>query len=110
MRCNYACGSGEHLLHRRKFIGVAAAGLGGAVMAKTLAPEDSPLPGHVLITPGGGGGRNNDAAYLGPRYASVVLGNGQPPQYSARGAHADVAALAERDEFRRRQDERFTQR
>ena len=26
MRCNYACGSGEHLMHRRKFLGQAAAG------------------------------------------------------------------------------------
>src|SRR5947209_3134051 len=82
----------------------------GAVMAKSLAPEDSPLPGHVVITPGGGGGRSNDAAYLGPKYGSVVLGNGNPPQYSSRPANADAAALAERDLLRHRADDRFTRR
>jgi uncharacterized protein (DUF1501 family) len=82
----------------------------GAVVAKALAPADSPLPGHVVITPGGGGGRNSDAAYLGPKYASVVLGNGQPPQYSNRPATADAAALADRDGFRHQLDERFVQR
>src|SRR5262249_42501480 len=82
----------------------------GAVMAKTLAPAESPLPGHIVITPGGGGGRNNDAAYLGPKYSSVVLGNGQPPQHSARPANADSAALAEREDSRRKQNERFLAR
>lgn len=82
----------------------------GAVMAKMLAPADSPLPGHVVITPGGGGGRSNDAAYLGPKYGSVVLGNGQPPQYSARPANTDPAALADRDDLRRRFDDHFSAR
>jgi len=223
MRCTYACGSGEHLIHRRKFLGQAACGLGGvvaglgvfgrpalaralesqerrvlvinmhgglsqleswdpkpgtatggpfraiptsvpgihlsellpmtarqmhhltivrglntseddhakgaylmttgrrktpaanypvvgAVMAKSLAPEESPLPGHIVITPGGGGGRSNDAAYLGPKFASVVLGNGQPPLYSSPPANADADALAERDELRRHINSRFTER
>jgi uncharacterized protein (DUF1501 family) len=82
----------------------------GAVMAKALAPEDSPLPGHIVITPGGGGGRSNDAAYLGPKFASVVLGNGQPPLYSSPPAGADSDALAERDELRRHINSRFTAR
>ena len=29
---------------------------------------------------GGGGGASNDAAFLGPKYASVTLGDGKPPQ------------------------------
>jgi uncharacterized protein (DUF1501 family) len=82
----------------------------GAVMAKALAPEDSPLPGHVVITPGGGGGRSNDAAYLGPKYASVVLGNGQPPLYSSPPANSDTDAMADRDELRRHVNDRFTQK
>ena len=64
----------------------------GAVAAKALAPADSSLPGHILITPGGGGGRGNDAAYLGPKYASVTLGNGKPPQNTARPDDADAEA------------------
>ncbi len=47
----------------------------GAVAAKTLTPSDSSLPGHILITPGGGGGRGNDSAYLGPKFSSIHLGN-----------------------------------
>jgi uncharacterized protein (DUF1501 family) len=56
----------------------------GAVMAKALTPADSPVPGHIQITPGGGGGRTGDAAYLGPQYAAIQLGNGNPPQNSGR--------------------------
>jgi uncharacterized protein (DUF1501 family) len=82
----------------------------GAVMAKALAPEDSPLPGHVMITPGGGGGRSNDAAYLGPKFASVVLGNGQPPLYSSPPANSDADVMADRDELRRHVNDRFTQK
>ena len=61
------------------FVGAAAyAGLhitAITLAAKALKPASSALPGHILITPGGGGGRGNDAAYLGPKYASVQLGN-----------------------------------
>jgi hypothetical protein len=32
----------------------------GAVVAKSIAPEESVLPGHVVITPGGGGSRGSD--------------------------------------------------
>jgi len=28
MRCNYACGSGEHMMARRQFLGTMAAGTG----------------------------------------------------------------------------------
>jgi hypothetical protein len=56
----------------------------GAVAAKTLNPPDSSLPGHIVITPGGGGGRGNDSAWLGPRYSSVQLGNGNPPPNTVR--------------------------
>src|SRR5262249_19620647 len=34
----------------------------GAVGAKLLAPADSPLPGHIHIARGGGGGTGNNAA------------------------------------------------
>ncbi len=46
----------------------------GAVMAKALSAEDSPLPGHVHVSPGGGGSRGNDAAYLGPKFGRIVVG------------------------------------
>src|SRR4051812_21783608 len=47
----------------------------GAVIAKSLDTESGgALPGHIVISPGGGGGRNADSAYLGPKYGSVTLG------------------------------------
>lgn len=56
----------------------------GSVMAKALADEQNSLPGHILITPGGGGGRGNEAAYLGPRFSSLAVGGGKPPQNTER--------------------------
>jgi len=46
----------------------------GAVVAKGLERPDFPLPGHITTMVGGVGGRANNAAYLGPRYASVAVG------------------------------------
>src|SRR5262249_13267210 len=52
----------------------------GSVVSKLLAPDNSPLPGFLHILPSAGGGFNKqDAAFLGPRYASVGLGDGKPP-------------------------------
>lgn len=82
----------------------------GAVVAKALAPADSPLPGHILITPGGGGGRGNDAAYLGPKFSSVQLGNGNPPQNTTRPETIAEASDAARQDFRRHVNERFLNR
>ncbi len=82
----------------------------GAVAAKALAPEASAIPGHIRITPGGGGGRSSDAAYLGPQYASIVLGNGNPPANSARDASLAPEADERRNQFRQHADERFLSR
>ncbi len=82
----------------------------GAVAARALTPENYALPGHILITPGGGGGRSNDAAYLGPKYASVQLGNGNPPQNSVLPDTVTVEHDRSRQDFRRRQNERFLSR
>jgi uncharacterized protein (DUF1501 family) len=53
----------------------------GSVMAKLLASDDNPMPGFIHISPGGGSGSFNrqDAAFLGPQYASVSLPDGNPP-------------------------------
>lgn len=82
----------------------------GAVAAKALAPEDSSLPGHIWITPGGSGGRGNDSAYLGPKYSSIVLGNGNPPLYTVRPDNIVEQADAARNDFRKRANERFLSR
>lgn len=78
----------------------------GAVMSKALG-RDGGLPGHISITPGGGGGRSNDAAYLGPKYASITLGNGNPPANSARPGDISEAADAARQTFRAKANDAF---
>ncbi|MEQ9409828.1 MAG: DUF1501 domain-containing protein [Fuerstiella sp.] len=82
----------------------------GAVAAKSLTPTDSSLPGHIVITPGGSGGRGNDSAWLGPKYASVALGNGNPPQNTTRPENIAETSDAARQDFRRKINERFLNR
>lgn len=82
----------------------------GAVAAKTLGQEDGALPGHIQISPKGSGGRGNDAAYLGPKYASVVLGDGNPPQYSARPDSISESSDQQRNAFRRLANDYFALR
>jgi uncharacterized protein (DUF1501 family) len=82
----------------------------GAVCAKALSPSTMSLPGHIQVVPGGGGGRSNDAAYLGPKYASVVLGGGNPPQNAARRADLPESADQARQAFRRQVNDQFALR
>ena len=79
-------------------------------MAKALAGDDDSLPGHIRITPGGGGGRSDDAAYLGPRFASVQLGGGNPPRNSARPDGLPLTADEQRQALRRAANDRFAAR
>jgi uncharacterized protein (DUF1501 family) len=83
----------------------------GSTVAKLLAPEDSPVPGYVHISQGGAGGFNrSEAAYLGPKYASVVLGDGKPPVNLVRPQDLTDDADQRRNDLRARQDQRFAQR
>ncbi|HWB06490.1 MAG TPA: DUF1501 domain-containing protein [Verrucomicrobiales bacterium] len=104
-------GKGHYLMMtgRRQKPGVTDPEM-GAVIAKALDTADRSLPGHIVISPGGGGGRNADSAYLGPKYASVVLGNGNPPQFVERpGSLAENAVLCAND-LRRKINDRFALR
>ena len=82
----------------------------GAMAAKTLCDESKGLPGHILITPGAGGGRGNEAAYLGPKYSSIALGGDKPPQNSVRPEAIPEEAEVRRHQFRRRINEQFLDR
>jgi hypothetical protein len=82
----------------------------GAVVAKALDAEQLELPGYIHITPGGGGGRSADSAYLGPQYASVVLGNGNPPAHTALSGGITDQTDAQRHALRRRVSEHFLAR
>lgn len=81
----------------------------GSVIAKCVAPADDPLPGYIHIS-GGNGLSPGDAAYLGPKYASVSLGNGNPPPNSVRPEALSEDADAARNEFRRQANDRFARR
>lgn len=76
----------------------------GAVAAKTLERSDNPLPGHIKVP---GGSRGSDAAYLGPKYASVGM-NGKPPANSSRASTLSESADALRNSFRRKVNDRFS--
>src|SRR4051794_29447350 len=66
----------------------------GSVMARYLTTDQNPLPGYIHIQPGGGGVAGGEAAFLGPKYGSLNLGNGQPPANTARaGSLSDPGAL-----------------
>lgn len=82
----------------------------GAVAAKALAPETSPLPGHVQIYPWGGGGKTSDSAYLGPKYSGLILGNGQPPANMSLPKQVTKSIAQDREDLRRKANERFLQR
>jgi uncharacterized protein (DUF1501 family) len=77
----------------------------GAVVAKALTPEKFSLPGHILIR--GGGSSRSSAAFLGPRYGSVVLEDGKAPQYSERPSALSLTSDERRQEFRRLANDRF---
>jgi uncharacterized protein (DUF1501 family) len=80
----------------------------GSVAARLLASADCPLPGYIHITPKGNGAVNQaDAAFLGPRYASVSLDNGQAPANLERPPDLGAEADRQRHEFRARANERF---
>jgi uncharacterized protein (DUF1501 family) len=82
----------------------------GSVVAKLVAPADSPLPGYLHIAPNGGGGFNKqDAAFLGPRFASVTLGDGKPPANLLRPDDLAEDDDRRRNELRDRLNKRFAQ-
>jgi uncharacterized protein (DUF1501 family) len=83
----------------------------GAVCAKLLGSSDGPLPGHIHITPKGEGGFNkSDSAFLGPKYASVSLGDGKPPANLLRPASLSETADRQRNVFREKANAHFTAR
>lgn len=80
----------------------------GAVAAKSLTPSGFSLPGHILIR--GAGSSNGKAAYLGPRYASVVMEDGKPPQFTNRPDSLTTQADLERQALRHKMNDRFAGR
>ncbi len=82
----------------------------GSVASKLLTHESNPLPGFIRIASRGGGVNNKDAAYLGPKYASLTLSGGDAPQNSLRPSTLEALDDLARNELRRRASDRFVQR
>jgi uncharacterized protein (DUF1501 family) len=105
---DHAKGQVEMTTGRNRMLGTDYPHL-GAVAAKSLTPsENFPLPGHILIR--GGGSGSGQAAYLGPKYASVVMDGGKPPQYTERPASLTADADLRRNAFRTAASDRFAGR
>jgi hypothetical protein len=104
-------GKGHYMMHtgRREMPGVQHPHL-GSLAARFLARGDEPLPGYIHITPGGGGLGGSEAAFLGPKYGALYLGNGQPPANTARDGSVSPAADSARQALRRHLNDRFANR
>jgi uncharacterized protein (DUF1501 family) len=102
---------GQYLMHtgRREMPGQEYPHF-GSVAAKFLSGENNPLPGYIHIQPGGGGVAGREAAFLGPKYGSLNLGNGQAPANTARPAAVGDAAAQSREALRVHLNDRFARR
>lgn len=80
----------------------------GPVYSKLLDNNEE-LPGNIHITPSRWGPRQ-DAAFLGPKYASLVLSGGKPPLNVDRPKTFNEEADSERYRLRKLNDLRFSQR
>jgi len=82
----------------------------GSVISRLVAPPASALPGYVHVQPGGGGVNKADAAFLGPKFGSITIGNGQPPANLLRPGDLTPAADQQRNDVRLKANQRFTAR
>jgi hypothetical protein len=101
-------GRGYYIMHtgRRRTPGEEFPHL-GSVAAKVLGAENNPLPGYIHVTPRGEGVGRQDAAFLGPRYASVALSDGNPPANLLRPDGVSESADQQRNQIRERLNSRF---
>jgi uncharacterized protein (DUF1501 family) len=82
----------------------------GAAAARLLGPAEQVLPGYIHVQPGGGGFSAQDAAFLGPRYASLTLGDGKPPANLLPPDDLTEDADRQRRELQDRLNRRFNER
>jgi uncharacterized protein (DUF1501 family) len=82
----------------------------GSVMARWLADAENPLPGYIHITPGGGGKGSSEAAFLGPKYNPLYLGNGRAPANTAEDPALSALGTSGRQAARMHLNDRFALR
>lgn len=104
-------GKGHYIMHtgRRETPGQEFPHL-GSLAAWHLGSEKDALPGYIHIQPGGGGITGSDAAFLGPRFGALNLGNGQPPANTARPEVVTPEEDAARHALRVHANDRFALR
>jgi hypothetical protein len=104
-------GKGYYFMHtgRREMPGQEYPHL-GSLAARYLTSDRNPLPGYVHIQPGGGGLSKGEAAFLGPKYGSLVLGNGHAPANTTRAGSVGEAGALGRETFRHHLNDRFALR
>ena len=105
-------GRGAVIMHtgRRTEPGITYPHL-GSVCANLLGSDANPLPGYIHSTPRGNGGVSAaDAAFLGPRFASVSLDDGKAPQNIDRPADLTAEADRDRHDIRGKASDRFLKR
>ena len=80
----------------------------GSVVAKLNSNEENPLPGYIHITPRGSSGFNRqDAAFLGPRYASITLADGNVPANLMPPSNLTARLDQQRNDIRANLNTRF---
>jgi hypothetical protein len=82
----------------------------GSVMARWLGSDANPLPGYIYIQPGGGGKGSSEAAFLGPKYNPLYLGNGNAPANTAADSALTPAGASGRQLLRQSACDRFARR
>jgi hypothetical protein len=104
-------GKGHYLMHTGRAQTPAAVYPHlGSVMARWLGDERNPLPGYIHITPGGGGKGSSEAAFLGPKYNPLYLGNGQAPANTADDPGLSPLGASGRQAVRMHLSDRFARR
>ena len=82
----------------------------GAVTSRLLTSANSPMPGFIRVSAKGAGIHTRDAAYLGAKYASMTLADGQTPPNSTRAATLTPDRDTARQQLRQRMSDRFATR
>ncbi len=82
----------------------------GSVMARWLTEAGNPLPGYIHITPGGGGKGSSEAAFLGPKYNPLYLGNGRAPADTAPDPALSALGASGRQAMQMHVNDRFARR
>lgn len=82
----------------------------GSVVARLMSPDQAALPGYIRIAPKGSGLGTKDAAFLGPRYAPLIVDGQSAVAHSQRPDWLSPEGDQRRNEFRRFVNDRFMQK